>query len=133
MPDALAEEMGRPLHASCQMVLSRTMHACASSWSPRTKEWNKAVSNVARYVATTNLPYHMAQTGPFIQFMHPFMLQWPRVSKQTITRVVTREAMDARVALAKELKEVQLSTRAAMTIDMWSSRCGNSYITIVVH
>ena len=30
-PEALADEMGRPWHASCQMVLSGTMHACASS------------------------------------------------------------------------------------------------------
>ena len=132
-PEALAEEMGRPWHASRQMVLSGTMHACASSWSPRTKEWNKAVSNVARYIAAANLPYHMAQTGPFIQFMRQFMPQWPRISKQTITRAVTREAEDARVALANELKEVQLSTRAAMTADIWSSRRGDSYITMTVH
>ena len=61
------------------------------------------------------------------------MPQWPRISKQTITRAVTREARDARVALAYELKEVQLSTRAAMTVDMWSSKCGDNYITITVH
>ena len=65
--------------------------------------------------------------------MRQFMLQWPRISKQTITRAVTREAEDARVALAKELKEVQLSTRAAMTADIWFSRRGDSYITITVH
>ena len=51
------------------------------------------------------------------------MLQWPRISKQTITRV----------ALANELKEVQLCTRAAMTADIWSSRRGDSYITMTVH
>ena len=60
MPEALAEEMGRPWHASCQMVLSGTMHACASFWSLRTKEWNKVVLNVARYIAAANLPDHMA-------------------------------------------------------------------------
>ena len=132
-PEALADEMGRPWHASRQMVLSGTMHACASSWGPRTKEWNKAVSNVARYIAAANLPYHIAQTGPFMQFMRQFMPQWPRISKQTITRAVTREAKDARLALATELREVHSSTRAAMTADMWSSRRGDSYITITAH
>ena len=132
-PEALAEKMGRPWHASRQMVLSGTMHACAPSWGPRTKEWNKAVSNVARYIAAANLPYHIAQTGPFMHFMRQFMPQWPRISKQTITRAVTREAQDARLALAKELREVHSSTRAAMTTDMWSSRRGDSYITITTH
>ena len=61
------------------------------------------------------------------------MPQWPRISKQTITRAVTREAGDARMALANELKEVQLCTRAAMTADIWSSRRGDSYITMTVH
>ena len=132
-PEALAEEMGRPWHASRQMVLSGTMHACASPWGPRTKEWKKAVSNVARYIAAANLPYHIAQTGPFMQFMRQFMPQWPRISKQTITRAVTHEAEDARSALATELREVHSSTRAAMTADMWSSRRGDSYITTIVH
>ena len=132
-PEALAEEMGRPWHASRQMVLSGTMHACASSWGPRTKEWNKAVSNIARYIAAANLPYHIAQTGPFMQFMRQFMPQWPRISKQTITRAVTHEAKDARLALARELREVHSSTRAAMTADMWTSRRGDSYITITAH
>ena len=132
-PEALAEEMGRPWNASRQMVLSGTMHACAPSWGPRTKEWNKAVSNVARYIAAANLPYHIAQTGPFMHFMRQFMPQWPRISKQTITRAVTREAQDARLALAKELREVHSSTRAAMTADMWSSRRGDSCITTTVH
>ena len=91
------------------------------------------MSNVARYIAAANLPYHMAQTGPFIQFMRQFMPQWPRISKQTITRAVTREAKDVRLALAKELREVQLSTKLAMTADMWSSRRGDSYITVTLH
>ena len=91
------------------------------------------MSNVAHYIATANLPYHIAQTEPFIQFMRQFMPQWPRISKQTITRVVAHEAEDARVALAKELKEVQLPTRAAMTADIWSSRRADSYITMTVH
>ena len=61
------------------------------------------------------------------------MPQWPRISKQPINRAMTHEAKDAVVALAKELKDVQLSIRAAMTADMWSSRRGDSYITITVH
>ena len=61
------------------------------------------------------------------------MPQWPRISKQTITRAVTREARDVRLALAKELREVQLSTKLAMTADMWSSRCGDCSITILLH
>ena len=61
------------------------------------------------------------------------MPQWPRISKQTITRAVTREAKDARLALARELREVHSSTRAAMTANMWSSRHGDSYITITAH
>ena len=131
--DAVAEELGRPWHASRQMVLSGGTHACVSSWSPRTKEWNKAVSNVARYISAANLPYHIAQTGPFMHFMRQFMPQWPRMSKQTITRAVSREACDARLGLKTELKEVQLHTRPSMTADMWSSRRGDCYITCTVH
>ena len=109
------------------------MHACLSFWGPRTKKWNKAVTNVARYVAAANLPFHMVQTGPFMQFMRQFMPQWPRISKQTITRAVSYEAMDARLALAWELMAVHSSSRAAMTAGMWSSRRGDSYITITAH
>ena len=64
--EVLAMELGRPWNASKQMVLSGSMHACPSSWGPRTKEWNKAVTNVARYIATANLPFHLAETGPFM-------------------------------------------------------------------
>ena len=131
--EALTAELGRPWNASKQMFLSGSMSACPLSWGPRTTEWNRAVTNVARYIATADLPFHMAQTGPFIHFMRQFMPQWPRISKQTITRAVSREARTARMALAAELRGVGKITRAAMTADMWSSRRGDSYITATVH
>ena len=65
--------------------------------------------------------------------MRQFMPAWPRISKQTITRAVTREAKNARLELTKELKDVQLSTRPAMTADMWSSRRGNNYLTVTLN
>ena len=131
--EALVAELGRPWNASKQMVLFGSMRACPSSWGPRTKEWNKAVTNVARYIATANLPFHLAETGPFMQFMRQFILQWPRISKQTITRAVRKEAWDAKLALAQELRGVQSHTRIAITTDMWSSRSGDSYMTATIH
>ena len=131
--EAITAELGKPWNATKQMVLSGSGQAHPVSWGPRTKEWNKAVTNVARYIATANLPFHIAQTGPFMHFMRKFMPQWPRISKQTITRAVSRQAWEAKSTLAEELREVQQCTRAAMTADMWSSRHGDRYITITAH
>jgi glucosamine 6-phosphate synthetase-like amidotransferase/phosphosugar isomerase protein len=131
---ALESALNRPWSGFAQQTeLTHGMVTYLAPWGRRTKEWDKAVTNVARYVAAANLPYHITETGPFLHFMRAFLPQWPEISKQTITRAVEREAASIIDSTKKEMREVLKSTKVSMTADIWTSRHQDAYLTATLH
>ena len=131
---ALRDALSQPwVRSGNQLKMGTTLDTYLETWHPKTPEWNRAVTNVGKYVSVANMPYHLAQTKSFVRFMRQFIPRWPSISKQTITRSVERQAVDIKEAIKQELMAVQENTTVALTSDIWTSRATDGYLTVTVH
>ena len=53
---ALRDELSKPV-GNEQMKLRTSLETYLETWHPRTSEWNRAVTHIARYVSFANAPY----------------------------------------------------------------------------
>ena len=132
----LLDRLAKPWAASKQKKLGDVggnLDVFLQQWTPRTTEWNRAVQNLAKWVAVQNMPYQTGQRGAFLRFMRTFVPRWPRISKQTLTRSVHRQSWDIQCSIHDEMREVHRETDVAFTADMWSSRANDRFLTATFH
>ena len=115
------------------MKLGTSLETYLETWHPRTSEWNRAVTHIARYVSFANAPYHLAETAPFVRLMRSFIPRWPSIIKQTIVRSVARQANEIKREIREEVSQLRDESRVAMTTDIWTSRSTDPYITVTLH
>ena len=130
--EALRDKLSQP-PGNQQMKLGTSLETYLETWHPRTSEWDRAVTHIARYVSFANAPYHLAETAPFVRLMRAFIPRWPSISKQTIVRSVARQANEIKREIREEVSQLRDESRVAMTTDIWTSRSTDSYITVTLH
>ena len=75
-----------------QLRGQNTLDECMKEYGRGSAERKCYVANLARLCVVENLPLHISTQSRFVKFMRKWEPQWPRISKQSVTRLVERQS-----------------------------------------
>ncbi len=109
------------------------IRAFVQQYAPKSPEYTRRKTAVARWVAWENMPLSIGERQGFIHFMRTFDHRWPKISKRTVTRCVQQQAEECVSKISEEMKRVAEDTDVSWTTDCWSSNSTDRYITMTLH
>ena len=131
--DNLEDEKARESEVETWHQGQSTLDECMPEYWRGSGERKCCVANLARLCIVENLPLHTSSRPGFLKFMRKWEPRRPRISKQSMTRLVERQSEQLREDIRMKMEGVVAETDIAFKTDFWTILTAESFMTMSMH